>query len=136
MITGLRSQFEARCRQRGYTLADVQACIVAEDGDTITVDETHPAYPRQAAPSLTRRAMNFAAAAAQHVAAGMPLADQAEIDRRHAICQQCQHFDGRACRECGCPVVRERHWRSKLSWAGQACPVGKWGAVGTTVDTE
>jgi hypothetical protein len=46
MITGLRSQFEARCRQRGYTMDEVRACIVAEDGDTITVDETHPAYPR------------------------------------------------------------------------------------------
>jgi hypothetical protein len=24
----------------------VRGCIVSEDGDTITVDETHPAYPR------------------------------------------------------------------------------------------
>jgi hypothetical protein len=52
MITGPRSQFEARCRQRGYTLAEVAACIVAEDGDTITVDETHPAYPRASRPGL------------------------------------------------------------------------------------
>jgi len=29
----------------------VAACIVAEDGDTLTVDETHPAYPR-ATPGL------------------------------------------------------------------------------------
>jgi hypothetical protein len=35
-----------RCRERGYTLEEVRACIVSEDGDTITVDETHPAYPR------------------------------------------------------------------------------------------
>jgi hypothetical protein len=46
MITGRRSSFEARCRERGYTLDDVRGCIVSEDGDTITVDETHPAYPR------------------------------------------------------------------------------------------
>jgi hypothetical protein len=31
---------------RGYLPADVRGCIVSEDGDTITVDETHPAYPR------------------------------------------------------------------------------------------
>jgi hypothetical protein len=46
MITGRRSSFEARCRERGYTLDEVRGCIVSEDGDTITVDETHPAYPR------------------------------------------------------------------------------------------
>jgi hypothetical protein len=37
---------EARCRQRGYTLDEVRACIVSQDGDQITVDETHSAYPR------------------------------------------------------------------------------------------
>jgi hypothetical protein len=46
MITGRRVAFEARCRQRGYTRDEVQPCIVSQDGDTITVDETHPAYPR------------------------------------------------------------------------------------------
>lgn len=47
MITGLRHLFEARCRERGYTLDEVRPCIVAEDGDSITVDETHAAYPRE-----------------------------------------------------------------------------------------
>jgi hypothetical protein len=37
---------EQRCRQRGYTLDEVRPCIVTQDGDQITVDETHPAYPR------------------------------------------------------------------------------------------
>lgn len=46
MITGRRTAFEARCRERGYTLEQVRPCIVAQDGDTITVDETHEAYPR------------------------------------------------------------------------------------------
>lgn len=46
MITGPKSAFLVRCRERGYTLNDVRACVVSEDGDTITVDETHPAYPR------------------------------------------------------------------------------------------
>jgi hypothetical protein len=46
MIRGRRSSFEARCRERGYSLEDVRPCIVAEDGDIITVDETHPAYPK------------------------------------------------------------------------------------------
>lgn len=46
MIAGLRRQFEARCRERGYTLEEVRPCIVSEDGDRLVVDETHPAYPR------------------------------------------------------------------------------------------
>lgn len=46
MITGPRSSFEFRCSQRGYTLDEVRACIVSEDADMITVDETHSAYPR------------------------------------------------------------------------------------------
>lgn len=36
-----------RCRQRGYTFAEVEACIVTRDGETITVDEHHPAYPKR-----------------------------------------------------------------------------------------
>lgn len=51
-ITGHRKYFEARCRQRGYTLDEVRACIVREDGDRITVDEAHPAYPRTTKPGF------------------------------------------------------------------------------------
>lgn len=47
MITGQRHLFEARCRERGYTLDEVRECIVSEDGDAITVDELHAAYPRE-----------------------------------------------------------------------------------------
>ena len=53
MISGTRTQLASRCRQRGYTLDEVRACIVSEDGDKITVDETHPAYPREPKPGFT-----------------------------------------------------------------------------------
>lgn len=46
MILCRLADLEQRCRERGYTLDDVRACIVSEDGDMITVDETHPKYPR------------------------------------------------------------------------------------------
>ena len=123
---------EQRCRERGYTLDEVRPCIVSENGDAVTVDETHPAYPRakpEAGPSLLQKAKNFASSAAAHFAAGMPRCTQEQIDARYAICQGCEHFDGRACGLCGCPVVRERQFVSKLSWAGESCPVGKWGPV-------
>lgn len=128
MIRCRRSHLEARCRERGYTLDEARGCIVAEDGDTITVDETHSSYPRaDPGPSLVQKAANFATAAVQHVAAGMPMASDEEVARRFAICQACEHFDGDACRKCGCAVKRERTFFSKLSWASQSCPVGKWG---------
>ena len=78
------------------------------------------------APSLVQKAANFAASAARHVAAGMPQASEEEVARRFAICEGCEHFDGKACRQCGCPVVREKQFISKLSWANEKCPVGKW----------
>lgn len=52
MISCHLKHLEARCHERGYTLDEVRACIVSEDGDTITVDEAHPAYPRVAKPGL------------------------------------------------------------------------------------
>lgn len=129
MISCHINHLEARCRQRGYTLDEVRPCIVSEDGDTITVDVDHPAYPRHTKPgvSLLTKAKNFASSAARHVAAGMPQATDQEVARRFAICETCDHFDGRACKKCGCPVVREKKFLSKLSWAGESCPVGKWG---------
>jgi hypothetical protein len=52
MITGNIQGFLARCRQRGYTLDEVRPCIVSEDGDRITVDETHGSYPREPKPGF------------------------------------------------------------------------------------
>ena len=52
MISGHRKFFEFRLRERGYTVDEVRPCIVSEDGDTITVDENHPAYPRVPKPGF------------------------------------------------------------------------------------
>ena len=46
MIRCKRHHLEQRATERGYTWEQVAPCIVARDGDTITVDENHPAYPR------------------------------------------------------------------------------------------
>jgi len=46
MITGPKGKFMARCQERGYTLEQVKPCIVSDDGDIVTVDELHPAYPK------------------------------------------------------------------------------------------
>lgn len=49
MITGRKSSFEARCRERGYDISSAWACVLEDRGDIVVVDETHPAYPRQTA---------------------------------------------------------------------------------------
>lgn len=46
MIRCHRRHLEDRCRERGYTLDEVMPCVVEQDGDNWTVDETHEAYPR------------------------------------------------------------------------------------------
>jgi hypothetical protein len=146
MIICHRNHLEFRCLQRGYTLDEVRDCIVSEDGDEITVDETHQSYPRVARPRpehqppeqpeppklppLAERLANFAASAAKHVAAGMPRCTDEQIAERFAICQGCEFLSGGACSKCGCPVVREAKYISKLSWATESCPVGKWGPAG------
>lgn len=78
-------------------------------------------------PGILQRVGNFAHSAVQHVAAGAPRCTDEQVAARHAICSGCEYFDGKACKKCGCPVSRERTYISKLSWAGESCPVGKWG---------
>ena len=46
MITCHRSNLEARCVERGYTLDEVLPCVVSQDGDEWTIDVDHPAYPK------------------------------------------------------------------------------------------
>jgi hypothetical protein len=71
MISCHIKHLESRCRQRGYTLDEVRACIVSQDGDQITVDETHAAYPRTAKP----RSPASHAAAPKPPVAPKPLGD-------------------------------------------------------------
>lgn len=50
MTTGPTKAFLRLITIRGYTLDEVRPCIVSEDGDQITVDVDHPAYPREPKP--------------------------------------------------------------------------------------
>lgn len=142
MIVCYKWHLEERCKERGYSLEEVMPCVVAQDGELWTVDADSPYYPRFTRPGhgfvlgqmpsreaagFIDKVKNFATAAAGHVAAGMPMATDDEIIRRHDICLQCEHLQNNACSLCGCPVARTRGYVSKLSWADQECPAGKWG---------
>lgn len=45
IVTCLYSHLLERAGQRCYSEADVQPCVVDRNGDEITVDTSHPAYP-------------------------------------------------------------------------------------------
>ena len=46
MITTHIKNLESRCRERGKTLEQAVGCVVSRKGDIITVDTSHPDYPR------------------------------------------------------------------------------------------
>jgi hypothetical protein len=83
-------------------------------------------------PSLWTQAVNFAGAVVTHVAAGMPVLDQAGVEARLRICET-SGPDGAPCANlilpdwrcggvngCGCWL------KEKATWADQVCPLGKW----------
>lgn len=57
MMTCRRSQLEARCRERGYSLEEVMPCVVAMNGDKWTIDTKHLAYPRPRGPGTELKAI-------------------------------------------------------------------------------
>ena len=56
-ITCHLNHLEARCRERGYLLAESMSCIINREGETITVDTDHHAYPRDRNPSPSEQAV-------------------------------------------------------------------------------
>lgn len=40
-----RQFLESRCAQRGVPIDSAMACVVKADGDVLSVDTSHPAYP-------------------------------------------------------------------------------------------
>ena len=47
MIRINRAEFGIIAKERGYTLKDIEPCIVSQHGDTLQVDEKHKSYPRE-----------------------------------------------------------------------------------------
>lgn len=77
--------------------------------------------------SFSQKIFNFASAVASHVSNGMPRCSEEQIIKRHDICRGCEFFKDDTCEKCGCPLSRNQQYVSKLAWADQECPVGKWG---------
>jgi hypothetical protein len=77
--------------------------------------------------SFIQKLSNFAKATVGHLKEGMPMCSDEQIIKRHDICLSCEFFKDDTCSKCGCPLMRNKQFVSKLAWADQECPVGKWG---------
>lgn len=66
-----------------------------------------------------------------HIGAGMPKANQSQINERFVTCFGCDMYDRKSsqCLVCGCNVNPKRVFLNKLAWADQECPLGKWEKV-------
>jgi len=85
----------------------------------LAMPDTQPDYP-----SFGSMVVNAAATFADFVADGFALADDAEVERRLAVCRKCEFFDAlqERCIQCGC------HLNGKVRIAAAHCPLPdpKW----------
>ncbi|MDR3582564.1 MAG: hypothetical protein P4L67_04795 [Candidatus Pacebacteria bacterium] len=73
-------------------------------------------------PPLLEQVGSLAVAVGTFIKSGCATVDQAEFDRRHAICETCESFDAKRnkCRECRCSMA-VKPWGRDME-----CPLGKW----------
>jgi hypothetical protein len=80
-------------------------------------------------PDLLTRIWNFTRAQARHARDGFRIVTQEEQAARLETCRACPLLVADVCthEKCGCGVSgdRSRFW-SKLAWASEECPLGKW----------
>lgn len=121
-------------RLPGYVDAVLEAAAQQDDTNVWLDDAAYESLRERFTPKtplpLIQKAKNLAKSAVRHVASGMPMCTQEQVDARFAICRGCEFYKDGACQQCGCPLVRERKFISKLSWAHEECPAGKWGKAG------
>lgn len=115
-----------RCSNCGVTL-------YSTDGDPPIFICKHSSYKEtdEPMPSFVEKLKNFASATVDHIKTGAKMASDKTISERYSVCSSCEFFNEGSCAKCGCPVFAQKRFVSKLSWAEQSCPVGKWGPEST-----
>lgn len=76
--------------------------------------------------NFVEKVKNFGKAVVNHAVKGFPTCSQEQIIKRHNICMSCEFMKENTCIKCGCPLTRNKVYISKLAWADEECPVGKW----------
>ena len=129
IVVSLAALREAATRRPEGYLEEVLAAGVVRGQHVHLPAEAYRALVKKYTTDVpfSQKLKNFTKSAVKHLASGAQLCTEEEVARRHAICQTCEFLKDGACRKCGCPVVREKKFISKLSWANESCPIGKWG---------
>ena len=106
-------------------------------GNIVTIYDSYgepPIFPcqnslkREKEPlSFAKKVKNFGKSVVNHAIKGFPTCTEEQIIKRHNICMKCEHMQNNTCSQCGCPLMRNKMYVSKLAWADEECPVGKWG---------
>lgn len=76
--------------------------------------------------SFPQKIKNFASSLYGHIKNNMELCPDYIIEKRYDICKSCEYFKDSTCTKCGCPLIRDRAYISKLAWSNEACPINKW----------
>ena len=96
------------------------------DGDPPVFICKKPLHRQSDDKTFSEKLKNFAKATIDHISTGMKLCSEEKIIERHNICRSCEFFKEDTCSKCGCLLIRNKRYISKLAWADQECPVGKW----------
>lgn len=75
---------------------------------------------------FVQKIKNFGKSVVNHALKGFPTCTEEQIVRRHNICMSCEYMKDNTCSKCGCPLIRNKVYVSKLAWADESCPIGKW----------
>lgn len=136
MIFIVSDNYEVEAETTSEALSKEPGSLVSRSArpKSINIAEAHGGIPSpkvtHASVSLAQKAKNAIGAAgrvAKSAAASLSRGESPKVrvskeerDRRLAICQRCEFFNGRSCEKCGCIAK----WKTKL--ATESCPVGKW----------
>jgi hypothetical protein len=110
-----------------YQCTNCEIIVTSEDGPPILPCAKVLSRDTNDSPSFIEKVTNFAKATMQHIQTGSPMCTEEQVISRHDICMGCEFYKDDTCSKCGCPLFRTRKFVSKLAWADQECPVGKWG---------
>ena len=71
-------------------------------------------------PNIIKKAGTFAKAVVRHAADGFARADDDEVAKRQATCDECPANRDGECQLCGCLV------NLKVTWRSERCPMEMW----------
>jgi hypothetical protein len=61
-----------------------------------------------------------------HFSSASDLAEKTTIQKRLAICNDCEFFKEDTCTKCGCSMIRNKNFVGKILKKDSSCPENRW----------